>query len=388
MDTSDTPLGNLSWDMLDRYLAGECSPREARFVRAYLAQHPKVEHLLRHADQLSEQDTVHPSAVEGWKSLARQLEIDGALKEEITARAAQSRAQVNRGVKAGALTRRQFGRVGTGIGSRTLRVGMWVGTLAAVCGLLAILTHRAGEVSRAAARVYATGPVQQATLTLGDGTRVTLAPQTTLRVPPFGPHARTVALERGEAYFEVVHAAGAPFVVRSGAATAQVLGTAFLVRHIATDAHVHVAVADGKVRVTTPGQVDSGITLTSGQSGDITDSTAQVMTMDDQTPDIERAPGRIMFRHTPLATVLQTVSQWYGYQFRYTDATLGARNVTISVSTRSSAEVLAAIEQVLLVNLTVVGDTVTLAPRPSRSHQNAPRIRTYDVWTPTREVGR
>jgi transmembrane sensor len=265
---------------------------------------------------------------------------------------------------------------------------MWIGTLAAVCGIIAILTRRAGEMPRDAARVYATRPYQQAAIALGDGTRVTLAPQTTLRVSPFGTHARTVELERGEAYFEVAHASGAPFVVRSGAATAQVLGTAFLVRHTAHDAHVHVAVAEGKVRVTTPGRVASGVTLTAGQSGDITDSTAQIMTADDQTPDIERAPGRIMFRHTPLARVLQTVSQWYGYQFRYADATLGARNVTISVSTRSSAEVLAAIEQVLLVNLTVVGDTVTLVPHPPRSHQNAPRIRTYDVWTPTREVGR
>jgi ferric-dicitrate binding protein FerR (iron transport regulator) len=130
------------------------------------------------------------------------------------------------------------------------------------------------------------------------------------------------------------------------------------------------------------------MTLTAGQVGDMTDSTTQLITTDDLAPDTEWASGRIMFRHTPLAKVLQTVSQWYGYQFRYADQALGAQSVTMIVSTRSSAEALAAIEQVLAVNLTVVGDTVTLVPRPPQSSRSTPRIRTYDVWTPTREVGR
>jgi hypothetical protein len=42
----------------------------------------------------------------------------------------------------------------------------------------------------------------------------------------------------------------------------------------------------------------------------------------------------------------------------------------------------------LAVNLTVVGDTITLVPQPEPSTHRAPRIRTYDVWTPKSEVGR
>ena len=95
-----------------------------------------------------------------------------------------------------------------------------------------------------------------------------------------------------------------------------------------------------------------------------------------------------MFRDTPLATILQTVSRWYGYQFHYADSTLGTRRVTMMVSTSSSAKALAAIEQVLMVNLAVVGDTVTLIPKSPRSSRSTPRIQTYDVWTPSREVGR
>ena len=251
-----------------------------------------------------------------------------------------------------------------------------------------VLAHQAGKPQSEEARIYATRPYQQAILNLDDGTRVTLAPQTTLRVLHFGARDRIVTLEKGEAYFEVAQTSGAPFIIHSGTATTQVLGTAFLVRYDPSNPHVRVAVADGKVRVATSARRAVVVTLTAGQVGDINDSTTHVSTADDLTPGTEWASGRIIFRDTPLATVLQTVSRWYGYQFRYADQTLGARSVTMAISTHSSAEALASIERIVAVNLTVVGDTVTLAQQTRRSGHSGPRIRSYDVWTPSREVGR
>lgn len=294
------------------------------------------------------------------------------------------------GGRQGAVVKRRGGR-GVYLGSRALRAGLWIGVTAAVIGGVVALTRRAPESSSDVTRVYATNASQQAIVNLDDGTRVTLAPQTTLRLRHFGAQSRTVMLEAGEAYFEVTHASGMPFIVRSGEATATVLGTAFLLRHPAGDPHVYVAVTDGKVHVTPTTRTGSGVTgvtLTRGQAGNLIDSTTHVSTVDDLAPGTEWAPGYIIFRDTPVATVLQTVSQWYGYHFRYADPTVGAQSVTLTVSTRSSAEALAAIERVLEVNLTVAGDTVTLVPQPPRASGGAPRIRTYDVWTPMREVGR
>jgi transmembrane sensor len=260
--------------------------------------------------------------------------------------------------------------------------------VAVLIGGVIFLARRRQETHTDITRVYATAAQQQAFIELSDGTRVTLAPQTTLRLQHFGTQSRTVVLDGGEAYFEVAHTSGVPFVVRSGTATAQVLGTAFLVRYAARDSHVRVAVTDGKIRLMTSARVNPSVTLSAGQVGDATDSTTQMSTANDLAPGTEWAPGGIMFRHTPLAKVLQTVSWWYGYQFRYADQALAEQRVTIMVSTRSSAQALAAIEQVLAVNLAVVGDTITLMPQSSPSSQSVPRIRTYDVWTPTREVGR
>lgn len=272
------------------------------------------------------------------------------------------------------------GRVGT------LSKSVWAVLIASVITGVIFYGRNVPRTHTGSVPVYSTNVRQQAVLNLDDGSRVTLAPHSTLRVLHFGKNTRTFVLENGEAYFEVAHLSKIPFIVRSGVATAQVLGTSFLVRHALGDPQVRVAVTEGKVLVTRASKVS--ITLTTGQVGNVTDSTMQVSTRDDLAPGTEWASGRVMFRHTPLATVLATVSQWYGYHFRYADQTLAAQRVTMAISTQSSAAALATIENVLAVNLTVVGDTVTLVPQPLHSSRSAPRIQTYDVWTATREAGR
>lgn len=285
-------------------------------------------------------------------------------------------------------------RVGTGTGtllgrSRALWTSLCLGaTTALIAGLAISRRPRVEETVKNKGQTYVTHANQQAMIKFDGGTRVTLAPQTSLRVLHIGTHARTVSLERGEAYFEVTHTSGAPFIVKSGATMTQVLGTGFLIRYDPNHPHVHVAVTDGKVRINASTRAQSSVTLTAGQVGDITDSTTHVSTADDIVPGTEWAPGHVTFHDTPLSTVLQTISRWYGFHFRYADQTLGSRTVTMAISTRSSAEALAALEVVIDVNLMVVGDTVTLVPQSPQQHHGAVRIRTYDVWTPSREIGR
>jgi ferric-dicitrate binding protein FerR (iron transport regulator) len=162
-----------------------------------------------------------------------------------------------------------------------------------------------------------------------------------------------------------------------------------MVRRSSRDARVHVAVADGKVQVTTERVAAAPSTLTAGSIYDATDSTVRTTSVDEIAPSTEWVQGQLVFHHTPVATVLRAMSQWYGYHFRYTDSTLSQRPVTVGLSVQSSAEALATLEQLLGVNVTVAGDTVTLAPQPGRRvRPGTSRMRGYDVWTPTREVGR
>lgn len=113
--------------------------------------------------------------------------------------------------------------------------------------------------------------------TLADGSAIELNADTRVRTRLDG-QGREVWLDQGEAYFEVAHDPGRPFVVHAGSRAVTVLGTRFLVKRIGD--RVTVAVRDGKVKVQgdriaarpltlTPGQIavaDGGSTLIATQS--------------------------------------------------------------------------------------------------------------------------
>lgn len=355
---------------LRRYLDRSGSAEDIRAVEAWLRAEPLAERLVRGLQETS--------------ALAEDVEaIWGRVVRETRERSSMGARAWGSG---------WFGQSGAGkgekgrLGTRTLRHATFAGILAV--GALSIAIFRPTRpLAPGITRTYVTTDTQQATLRLSDGSHVILAPHTTLRLVDFGTRTRSVELD-GEAYFDVSQASTAPFVVRSGRITTRVLGTRFLVRYTPGDRRAHVAVESGKVHVTGALRGDAGVTLTAGQIGDATDSTVHVNTADGVPSDVEWMSGHLVFRHKPVATILQTLSRWYGYQFRYTDHTLAQRNVTMGISARSSAEALAEVERVLAVNLTVVGDTVTLVPQPTRPVHGSPKVRAYDVWTPTREVGR
>jgi len=87
-------------------------------------------------------------------------------------------------------------------------------------------------------------------ISLADGSAVELNTATKLRAD-VSREAREVWLEQGEAYFEVAHDPGRPFVVHAGARTITVLGTRFSVRRDGD--RVTVAVRDGRVKVASEG---------------------------------------------------------------------------------------------------------------------------------------
>ena len=90
-----------------------------------------------------------------------------------------------------------------------------------------------------------TAPGEQRTVTLSDGSEVSLAGATRLTLDRRRP--RDVTLEAGRALFEVTHDDAHPFVVDVGDATLTDLGTTFDVTRL--DDGARVAVSEGIVRV-------------------------------------------------------------------------------------------------------------------------------------------
>lgn len=97
-----------------------------------------------------------------------------------------------------------------------------------------------------AGQTLRTGVGQQATVTLSDGSVVTLNTDTRLRTRP-AKGKRLVYLDRGQAFFRVAKDPLHPFVVNAGGRTVTAVGTAFDVR--VDDRRMEVTVVEGKVRV-------------------------------------------------------------------------------------------------------------------------------------------
>lgn len=102
---------------------------------------------------------------------------------------------------------------------------------------------------------YATAVGEQRLVVLKDGTKMSLNTATRVRVE-FGSNKRHVALEEGEALFEVAKDAQRPFVVEVGDSEVIAVGTVFSVRVTPAVSHatamLAVTLVEGQVRVQTP----------------------------------------------------------------------------------------------------------------------------------------
>jgi transmembrane sensor len=96
--------------------------------------------------------------------------------------------------------------------------------------------------------VYATSIGEHEIVPLPDGSRIELNTDTRVRTD-FTPQARSVWLERGEAYFEVAREPSRPFVVYAGGRRVTVLGTKFSVRLDPNANRMQLAVTEGRVQL-------------------------------------------------------------------------------------------------------------------------------------------
>lgn len=121
--------------------------------------------------------------------------------------------------------------------------------LAAAAAVLAVLAAGSGiylHLRVARDQTYVAKGNARPILHLADGTRIQLNADTQVRTDVTTAQ-RTVMLEHGEAYFDVVHDARRPFVVIAGNRRITDLGTKFSVRRDGDD--IKVIVKEGRVRV-------------------------------------------------------------------------------------------------------------------------------------------
>ena len=149
-------------------------------------------------------------------------------------------------------------------------------------------------------RSYETTVGGHETLTLGDGTKVELNTDTKVRV---SQDRRKVWLDRGEAYFDVVHDAAHPFTVMVGEHRVTDLGTKFLVRQNANRIEVSLFEGRAKLDSTAEWSRSRSATLMPGDVAVATANSLSVMKKPEKamTSELGWRRGVLIFRHASLA---------------------------------------------------------------------------------------
>lgn len=175
---------------------------------------------------------------------------------------------------------------------------------AAVIGLgLHEVRPGAGEAAVATA-TFATEVGGHRALGLSDGSRVELNTDTRVRTA-IGGDRRAVWLDKGEAFFEVAHRDGLPFVVHAGPREITVLGTKFSVRRVGDK--VTVWVREGRVRVDNVEHASAARSaIVTAGGGALSDGAATLVTSD--SPErVEQAlswrEGMLSFDHERLGDI-------------------------------------------------------------------------------------
>ncbi len=338
-------------DLLQRYLAGTVSAKEAERVEAWLAQDP-----------------------ERWGRLAevRDAVADADLDDEAVARAMEEvwdRLAAGLGTAAGGrpayrparATAREFSFPDR---RRKAILGQLAAALVVLTvggGLAATLLFKRQGAPAGATRVVSTAPGERAAFRLPDGTQVMLSVASRLRYPArFGAGLREVALE-GEAYFDVPHRQGRPFVVRAGELVAKDLGTRFTVRAYPEDAGARVVVREGKVAIRAERDGAEEV-VAPGQLGRLGEGRSPVVEAADTSALFAWTEGRLVFDATPLREALPQLGRWFDLDFRLADDSLGGVPLTATLKTQPTPDVLGSLSASLGLRHRQRGRTVTFYP--------------------------
>lgn len=179
---------------------------------------------------------------------------------------------------------------------------------------------------------YRTGVGQRATVTLADGTILTLNTDSRVRTRAAADR-RLVYLDRGQAYFKVAKDKRHPFVVTAAGRTVTALGTAFDVR-VDDGKSFKVTLVEGRVRVETPPAATGE--RSAPQATEMIAGT-QLVERGDAKWDLERTDvrretswttGQLVFYSAPLTQVAAELNRYSDKKIVIDDAEYAARPIS------------------------------------------------------------
>lgn len=233
----------------------------------------------------------------------------GALHEAFNA-SAELRAMSDRALEL--KPRPRYGAIAAGLAAALVlgAGGWWAATVpapapAGASGL---------QVASGQGSFFQTGVGERSTVTLADGSKVTLNTRSRVEVS-YTPERRGITLISGQALFEVAKNKDRPFVVTAGPRLVTALGTAFDIR--LDGQQVQVTMVEGKVKVepTRPTLLQK----VAATSRDLVAGQQLVATVDSLGSTVQRADaakatswrdGKVVFADTPLPEAVAEMNRY------------------------------------------------------------------------------
>jgi len=171
------------------------------------------------------------------------------------------------------------------------------------------------------------------TITLDDGSKVTLEPNTEIRYPKDFSQERQVFLT-GEAFFDVTRNPEKPFSVHTDELVTQVLGTSFTVRAYEGEKNIRVSVRTGKVSVFSEicndpkyrheKQIEGAVLMPNQQVVYSRHQARMVKSLVDDPIMLPKAQAHTSFQFTdsPIREVFGSLEQAYGVDIVYDEEAL------------------------------------------------------------------
>ncbi len=255
------------------------------------------------------------------------------------------------------------GRSAPGLSRRGLLGGaLCLGALAATGGVL----WGNGTFRRLTAD-YASDTARARTVTLPDGSKVSLNARSALDVA-FTDTRRRVLLLEGEAYFEVAPDAARPFEFEIGNASVTALGTAFDIARDLPGKGTEVAVTEHTVRVkaisSRSGVYGRPIDVSEGESV-VIDPTGAFGTVRRQGRDVTAAwrDGIYVAEARPLQEVVHALSAWYPGVILISDGALKTLEVNAVLDLTDAGRSLDALAGGLPIRVRRVSNYLTMISR-------------------------
>ena len=348
---------NRFWDLLAKKKSGEATPEEQLELKQYFIQNASLAEATKQIDALwnssfqpGEEISKQQTAL-AWSHLQQKISTPLPIEPDTAIAIDHSRQPI-----------KMFYRV-------VAAAAVFLAIIST--GWLLIRSHQKDQQVKQ--NIVSTKNGSKSKIELPDGTQVWLnAGSKLIYDENYGKQYRKLQLV-GEAYFDVVHNAEMPFIVKTGVMDIKVLGTAFNIRSYPDDATSEATLIRGSIEVSFPGKQVNKLILkpqekitvlnkdsllpntiaaqpsgqATGQLKSIPPITVSALTYNNADSSVIETSWmmhKMIFRRKDFGALAKDMERWFNVSIQFEDSTLLTKKFTGTFKNENIKEVLVALQ--------------------------------------------